>query len=89
MKVKTRIFRKTTYASKGPEVTLRNIWGREGIDVWCNSWEAEKNCKCETSTQFYQRVAIGQTRNYKDKKYTYKRITQGQQSELEGREENS
>ena len=39
--MKTRIIRKTTYASKGPEVTLRNIWGREGFDVWCNSWEAE------------------------------------------------
>ena len=39
--MKTRIIRKTTYASKGPEVTLRNIWGREGFDVWCNSWETE------------------------------------------------
>ena len=41
MKVKTRLIRKTTYASKGPEVTLRNIWGREGLDVWCNPWETE------------------------------------------------
>ena len=41
--VKTRIIHKTTYDSKGPEVTLRNIWGREGFDVWCNSWEAEIN----------------------------------------------
>ena len=39
--MKTRIIRMTTYASKGPEVTLRNIWGREGFDVWCISWNAE------------------------------------------------
>ena len=39
--MKTRIIRKTTYASKGPEVTLLNIMGREDFDVWCNSWKAE------------------------------------------------
>ena len=41
IKVKARMIRKTTCASKGPEVTLLNIWGREGLDVWCNSWETE------------------------------------------------
>ena len=35
--MKTRIIRKTTWATKGSEVTLRNIWGRKGFDVWCNS----------------------------------------------------
>ena len=33
--------RKTTYASKGPEVTLRSIWCRRNFDIWCNSWETE------------------------------------------------
>ena len=30
--MKTRIIRNTTYASKEPEITLRNIWGRE--EMW-------------------------------------------------------
>ena len=74
--VKTRIIRKTTGASKGPEVTLRNIWGRKGFDVWCNSWETEiKIADVETLTLTHQRVAIGRTKKYKDEKYMQKTHT--------------
>ena len=48
----------------------------------------DQYCKGETSTQCYQKVAIGRTRNYKDEtRSTCRRLTQGQQSEWEGREE--
>ena len=84
IKVETRIVRKTTYASKGPEVTLRNILGREGFDVWCNSREAEiKNADVELWPNYIresQLVERGITRT----RSTCKRITQGQQSEWEG-----
>ena len=32
----------------------------------------DQNCRCGTSTQFHQRVAIARTRNYKDEKYMQK-----------------
>ena len=32
----------------------------------------DQNRRCGTSTQFYQRVAVGRTRNYKDEKYMQK-----------------
>ena len=35
----------------------------------------DQNCKGETSTQFYQKVAIGPTRNYKDENYMQKTHT--------------
>ena len=57
VKVETRIVCKTTCASKGPKVTLRNIWGHENFDIWCNSGNRDQNCRCKTLTQFYQRVA--------------------------------
>ena len=51
IKVKTRIIRKTTCASNGPEVTLRNIWGRKGFDVWCKFLEnRDQNCTRGTLT---------------------------------------
>ena len=88
-KVKTRIIRRTTCASRGPEATLRNIYGRKGFDAWCNSWEAEiKIADVELWPNYIresQLVERGTTRT----RSTCKRITQGQQSEWEGREENS
>ena len=41
MKVETIIVRKTTYASKGPEVTLREFWDHKTSDVLRKPWETE------------------------------------------------
>ena len=89
IKVKTRIIRKTTYASKGPEVTLRNIEGLEGFDVWCNSWETEIKIADVELWPSYIRESQLVERGITRTRSTCKRITQGQQSEWEGREENS
>ena len=42
-KTEKKIIRKTTYASKGPDVTLRNTWGHKNSDVSRMPRETESN----------------------------------------------
>ena len=65
-KIEKKIVCKTTYVSKGPDVTPRNLLDHKNSDV---SSMARVICKRGTLTRFHQRVAIGRTRIYKDKQY--------------------
>ena len=76
IKVETRIVRKTTYASKGPKVTLRNILGHENPDIWCNPWEPEiKIADVTLWPNSIRESQIGRTRNYMDEQYSKDSLT--------------
>ena len=63
-KIEKKIIRKTTYASKGPHVTLRK-YSRAQACIG----KPRVICRRGTLTQSHQRVAIGRTITYKDKQY--------------------
>ena len=78
--VETRIIRKTTYASKGPEVTLRHIWERTRTPTLCAIL-----AKPRSNLQMWDFDSIpSESRNWSNEE-----LPQGQHSEWEGREENS
>ena len=49
------------------------ILGRIRTQRFCGN--RDQICKCEISTQFHHRVAIGRTRNYKDEQYSKESLT--------------
>ena len=57
---------KTTWASKRPQVTLRNTWAHTTPTFQACFGKPRVICRRGTLTQFHQRVAIGRTRIYKD-----------------------
>ena len=49
------------------------ILGRIRTQRFCGN--RDQICKCEISTRFHHRVAIGRTRNYKDEQYSKESLT--------------
>ena len=43
------------------------VWELRRLVQFLGNWD--QNCKCEASTQFHQRVAIGRTTSYQDEQY--------------------
>ena len=69
-KTEKKNVRKTTYVSKGPEVTLRNTCGITRIPTFQSCLgKPMVICARGTLTQFHQRVAIVRTRIYTNKQY--------------------
>ena len=66
---KRALFAKTIQPSRGPKVTLRNTWAHSTPTFQACLGEPRVICRRGTLTQFYQRVASGRTRMYKDKQY--------------------
>ena len=78
------------YASKRPVVTLRNMFGaNKNSNIWHNSWEAKiKIANVELRPNYIRESQLAK-RGITRTRSTCRRLTQGQQSEWEGREESS
>ena len=72
-------FRRITYVSKGSDVTLRNALGTGITTFQACLGKPIVICRRGTVTQFHQRVAIGWTRKFKDKRSAYKALKNSQE----------
>ena len=74
-----KIFRRITYVSKGSDVTLRNALGTGIATFQACLGKPIVIGRRGTVTQLRQRVAIGLTRKFKDKRSAYKALKNSQE----------